>query len=200
MNRLTKCCCCSVRTGALVIGSLTLVLTAFAVAAYSTVLGMDYPQAVTNSIRRRLSYGYSHEQITETDYRFKMELMDKIDVGVECVIGIVIAYAVVKLIFSCLLLAGISKNKHQLALPWLIASCFEYVINCKITVAYPIICFVMQRYADGAIFLLLSVPFNVLCFYLIRVVHSEYKNIKDAKKSSNIGIVDDVTLPYKIME
>jgi len=199
MKRLTKCCCCSVRTGALVIGSLALVMTVVVIGAYGTLLGIELPKQYTNNLRRSYSYAYNHEYITETTYRFKMELLDKVDTGLECALGIILAYAALKLIFSCLLLAGISKNKHRLMLPWLIASCMEFVINCMIAIAYPIFCFVMKRTVAGSVYLLSEIPWIVLCFYVIRVVHSEYKNIKEANLGSNKGLMEKSTLPYKVM-
>jgi len=202
MKRLTKCCCCSLRTGALVIGSLSLVLVALAVAGYGTIQGIEVPKRMTDNARRSATWRYNHEYLTEVDYRARMRLMDTVEVGIEVAIWIVIAYCAVKLIFACLLLAGISKNKHKLMMPWLIASGMEFVLNCKLAIAYPIFCFVMVQTSNGIYSLLTFIPWSVLCFYAIRVVHSEYKNIKEAKTSQDkVELVKDnsSSLPYKIM-
>jgi len=206
MKQLSRCCCCTVRTGSLVIAALSILCTGLAVAGYSYILAKDLPEVLANGIRRQASTFYHNERITESDYRLIMWKADFKEDFMEILCAVIIAFAVVKGIFACLLLTGILKNNHKLMLPWMIMASIAFALACLLVLAGSIFMAVKGSLCNAGVYFSLGICHIVLCSYLLRVVHSEYKNIKEASNDEKptpkkAFMVQNILAdqPYKIM-
>jgi len=202
-SRLTRCFCCTVRTGALVVASLTLAAAALEIAAYSFVIGIDTPSRLIEPKRTAVVERYERDNIEKGQwYWFQMDKFDMIERVMDGLnaggLGLGIAWALV----AILLLVGILRHKHKLMVPWLAFACVMFVVNCFLIVALPVTGYLFGMNFYATLYLIVGFVLLLLQWYFLRVVHSEYKNIKEANlRAASSGDKEESSsdTPYKIM-
>merc|ERR1711973_327410 len=201
MRRLTRCCCCSVRTGAQVVAGLSISFGVLALVAYSTGLAMDIPGRMTDHVRLMATKAWNNQRLEEATYRNIMKKMDTLEIVSDSAMGTVVAGATIQVVLASLLLTGISKNKHKWMVPWLIFAAISIALNVVVCVGLPIFHFVAGNPLFGGLILLAAIPTVTLWFYFVWVVHSEYNNIRDANSNAEKGTMvgPPCDQPYKIM-
>jgi len=203
---LTRCLCCSVRTGAKVVAVLAMVLATTGVVGYSYFIAAKMPQQLTDYSRHEATFNFNHGNLREDDYRELMEINDLAKQGMTCFAAVALTISVIKALFSFLMLVGISKRKHGLMVPWLILAFAGFGLLCLIVVGLPTLRFWTGAYIAGIIELIVGVSVAYIGFYILRVVHAEYKNIKDANRNPGGDkeklYTQNITFdnPYKVMQ
>jgi len=195
MHRLSRCCCCSVRTGAQVVAGLSLALGVIMLGAYSFGLAIDAPFLVASHYRGMAFRDNESKLITDDVYRTLMVKLDMLEFVMRTLLTFGVVEKVIHIIFTILLLVGILKNKHKLMMPWLILASLGLVLNVAMVVGIPIYSLVQGNLCNAATYLLVGTPMILLLFYLVRVVDSEYKNIKDANDKSDNLLVGPKSVP-----
>jgi len=181
-TRWSKCCCCSVRTGSMVIALLSLMCAGSGVVIYSMGL-VTMPETIDLMEQQKVEIRqfYNDQQISKQDYLIYTSILDTYERIMPPVVKSGIAFAVLDLCLSGLLFTGLLSRKPGLMLPWLATSMLYLSVMAAFVLGLTVIQFTVVKSCSSGLFTLAVGSTVVLAYYYIwKVVQSEWMNIREA--------------------
>lgn len=181
-TRWSKCCCCSVRTGAMVIALLGLMAAGSGVVVYSMGL-VTMPETIDLMEQQKgeIRQFYNDNQISKQDYLIYTSILETYEHILPPVVKGSLAFAVLDLCLSGLLFAGLLSRKPGLMLPWLATSMLYLIVLAAFVLGLTVIQFTVVKSCSSGLFTLAIGSTFVLAYYYIwKVVQSEWMNIREA--------------------
>jgi len=167
------CCCMQVRTGALVIATLGVMISVFTVVSF--IMALEEPVELARGCQAYIHQFAGHGVIDGDE----AEVAARLCYYYVGIYKFVLALIIGELLINGLLLVGLTKRKHTYCLPWLIVNA-SYLIIDAVALVIVVITFWATLPAQAGFFALLI---GCLClapsFYLFKVVQTEWMNIKD---------------------
>jgi len=181
-TRWSKSCCCSVRTGAMVIALLGLMCAGAGVVVYSMGL-VTMPQTleVMEEQKGQIKQLYNENQITQEDYLIYTSILKTYEHLLPSVLKGCLAGAVLDLCIAGLLFAGLLTRKAGLMLPWLATSMLYLCLFAAFFLGFTVIQFTVVKSCSAGLITLGVGSFIVMAYYYVwKVVQSEWMNIREA--------------------
>lgn len=181
-TRWSKCCCCSVRTGSMVIALLGLMSAGAGVVVYSMGL-VTMPQTfeALEQQREEIRGYYNNNEITKEDYMIYTSVIDAYEHLLPPVLKGSLAVSAFDLFVSGLLLAGLLTRKAGLMLPWLATAMLYLSVAAAFFLGLTVIQFTVVQSCSGGLFTVAGgLAFVMIYYYIWKVVQSEWMNIREA--------------------
>lgn len=155
------CCCCTTKTGSLVIGTAGWVLTLI------EIIGLVTLKTHSTTEEKKIN-------TTDDDDEINLFESDKSDLAYE------IGSAVVTFIVCALLIWGIYKRDKRFMLPWLVSKCIENVLGLLATLfIFTLACIVSEEAAVLVGFGVVMLVIVGLFFYAWVCVWSHYLELSE---------------------
>jgi len=164
------CCCMQVRTGALVIATIGVMISLYWVV--DAIIDLEEPVLMTaacvQSIRNLSGLDQDDKDAAERLCYYFVGLYK-----------FILAMLIGELLINGSLLFGLAKRKHTYCLPWLIVNALYLIISALALVTVVITFWATLPAQAGFFALIIGCLFLAPVFYVFKVVQTEWMNIKD---------------------
>lgn len=201
--RLSRCCCFTARTGAIIVAVLGIFSSTLAVGLYSFSLAEEsYFEEILDKAEQQLQDAYDSQSMSGDQRQrveFAMHVLDVVkDVFPKFLIAMVVL-ACIYFVKNLMLMLGVVYNKSCLMLPWLLIILFTLIIQTVGLVAYAVL---MGIYTPGGFISSLMIvgiggPLLAIYYYIWFVVLSVYNEIREGKpqKFDRLPILTEEVVP-----
>lgn len=176
---MRKCCCCSVKTGAVLLGLLNFilpVLVTIPLVGYlvnTDVEGLNFIQKNYKVLHMVVSDSLEGHAWTNGIH---LEIMDQMDKLFPTLILVCTIYAGVTALFSFLMVLGVRCETRCLMIPFLVLSMIDIIVAGAAGVVVVVALFTLN-YIPGAVSLVVYIMVAVVSLYSWAVILAAYKQV-----------------------
>jgi len=182
---MRKCCCCSVKTGAVLLGLLNLILPVLVsipligYLAQTTVPGLDFIQENYMVLHKVVSDSLKGHEWTQDKYT---DIMRKLEEIFPTLVLSGTVYAGVTALLSFLMVLGVRCEQRCLMVPFLVLSMIDIIVAGAAGVVVVVALFTLAT-IPGAVSLVVYVMLAVVSLYSWAVVLAAYKQVASEEYS-----------------
>jgi len=184
---MRKCCCCSVKTGAVLLGLLNFILPVLVsipligFLAKTDVPGLDFIQENYMVFRKVVSDSLKGHEWTADKYPDIMKKLDEIfpTLVLSCTV-----YAGVTALFSFLMVLGVRCESRCLMVPFLVLSMVDIIVAGAAGVVVVVALFTLNT-IPGAVSLVVYLMVAIVSLYSWAVVLAAYKQVANDEYTYN---------------